>query len=335
MSNGIYTLANDVVYDELVALLNSLEVNVGDIPVCVIPYNQQVDKIRAEVARRPLVTLFEDGESIDRWEKFATRAWKAHTRAQQVWQSRGLPEVYRIEMHHKFCSFDGPFDQFVYVDADTLALGPLDAVYDKLQDYAWVTNDFQHVSDIKYIFDAPMEELTQVFSPETLKANIFCAGWFASRKGVFSPDRLTELLEHLAAGEANVMALWGPDQSLFNYLVLRSEIPYYNFACHEGATGSHWASQFEERDHVLYDHDRRLTYLHYMSIPASKFTRLCTGEDVEVPYRDLFLHYRYLKTPEARPKLISPSWLTRMQRTTSQFVNQKVGRLKSRLGKFK
>lgn len=334
MSNGIYTLANDVVYDGLVALLNSLEVNVGEIPVCIIPYNQQLDRVRAEVARRPHVSLFDDGESIARWESFATRAWKAHTRAQQVWRARGLPEVYRIEMHHKFCSFDGPFDKFIYFDADTLALGPLDAIYEKLQDYAWVTNDFQHVSDIKYIFDAPSDELTQVFSSEKLKSDIFCAGWFASKKGVFEATKLTELLENLEAGEANVMALWGPDQSLFNYLVLRSEISYYNVARHAGATGSHWSSHFEEQDHILYDHDRRLTYLHYMSIPATKFTQLCAGEDVDIPYRDLFLHYRYLKEPEARPKLISPSWLTRMQRSTSKFVDQKVSRLKSKLAKL-
>ncbi|WP_375539518.1 hypothetical protein [Planktothrix sp. FACHB-1365] len=37
-SRGIYTLANDVVFDQLVALLNSIEVNISpDIPVCVIP----------------------------------------------------------------------------------------------------------------------------------------------------------------------------------------------------------------------------------------------------------------------------------------------------------
>ena len=37
-SSGIYTLANDRVFDQLVALLNSIEVNISpDIPVCVIP----------------------------------------------------------------------------------------------------------------------------------------------------------------------------------------------------------------------------------------------------------------------------------------------------------
>lgn len=40
---GIYTLANDVVLDQLVALLNSIERNVGkDIPVCVKSVSQEL-----------------------------------------------------------------------------------------------------------------------------------------------------------------------------------------------------------------------------------------------------------------------------------------------------
>ena len=46
MTNGIYTLANDYVYHQLVALLNSIEANAGqDVPVCVIAYNDQVEKV--------------------------------------------------------------------------------------------------------------------------------------------------------------------------------------------------------------------------------------------------------------------------------------------------
>ncbi len=51
--DGIYTLANDVVYDQLVALLNSIEVNVGwDMPVCVIAYDDRLDKVRSEIEKR-------------------------------------------------------------------------------------------------------------------------------------------------------------------------------------------------------------------------------------------------------------------------------------------
>jgi hypothetical protein len=143
MTNGIYTLANDVVYDQLVALLNSIEANAGeDIPVCVIPYDDRLEKVKAEISTRKNVMLFEDKSVIERWENFSTQAWKYHKRAQKVWKQRGLPPVYRLAMHRKLCGIDGPFDKFIYFDADTLLMGSLTLIYDKLNDYDWVTYDF-------------------------------------------------------------------------------------------------------------------------------------------------------------------------------------------------
>jgi len=81
-SCGIYTLANDYVYDQLVALLNSIEVNIGlDIPVCVIPFDDQLDRVKEEIDSRPNVTLFCNREAIERWETFAQEVVAAHPRA--------------------------------------------------------------------------------------------------------------------------------------------------------------------------------------------------------------------------------------------------------------
>ncbi len=56
---GIYTLANDVVYDQFIALLNSIERNVSpDIPICVIPYDDRLEKVKREIDSRSNVTLF-------------------------------------------------------------------------------------------------------------------------------------------------------------------------------------------------------------------------------------------------------------------------------------
>jgi hypothetical protein len=339
MINGIYTLANDVVFDQLVALLNSIEANVGkEIPVCVIPYDNNLTKVRAEIDTRDNVTLFNDTASIAYWEDFVTKAWKAHARAQKAWREKGMAEVHCLKMHRKLCSFDGPFEKFIYFDADTLSMGPLESVYQKLDEYDWVANDFQYKSDHKFVFDCPEEQLLQVFDSSEPNAHIFCAGWFASKKGVFDQVKLEKLLEQLKSGEADVMALWWADQSLFNYMVWRSNISFYNFAYHDldQATGSHCDSKFDLVDHVLYDKGRRLTYLHYLSIPSSKFTKICAGEDVDIPYQDLFLHYRYLKSPDQRPKqLVRPSFLVRAQRATNSFINKKVGNMKQKLRKLK
>ncbi len=338
MTDGIYTFANDVVYDQLVALLNSIEVNGGrELPVCIIPYNNQLDKIRAEVAKRNLVTLFDNQESIAFWENFMTQAWKANQTAQKGLAERGLSSPYRLAMHRKLCSINGPFDKFVYFDADTLLMGPLDAVYEKLDQYDWVTNDFQYKSDIKYIFDRPEGQFYQVFDPQYVKSHIFCAGWFASKRGIFTQAILDHILHNLKMGESDAMALFGPDQSLLNYMVLRSNISFYNFAYHnlEQATGSHWSSTFDVVDNVLYDKGKKITYIHFMSISAGKFTQLCGGEDVKIPYQDVFLHYRYLKSPSDRPQLKPPSWLVQVQRNLKNAIAKISDRVISKIRKIK
>ena len=334
MTNGIYILANDVVFDHLVALLNSLEINgAKDIPVCIIPYDDRLTKVRVEIATRHHVTLFENTDSIQFWENFATQVWTSHTKAQKVWQTKGWKPIHCLGMHRKFCCFDGPFDKFIYFDADTLLMGSLDYIYQKLDEFDWVANDFQYKSDLNYVFDLSSEKLADIFNFERLQSQIFCAGWFASKKGVLNRHNSDKMLEYLTSGESEILSLRGTDQPLFNYLVARCKISFYNFAYSqpEQVTGNHWSSQFEAIDYVLYDKGRRLTYLHYMSISATKINQLCSGEDVEIPYRDVFLHYRYLNSPETRPKLIHPNWLVRLQRNLKIWGIKKINNLQFKL----
>jgi hypothetical protein len=337
MNKGIYTLANDVVYDHLIALLNSLEVNgAKDIPVCIIPYDNRIDKIRAEIAERNNVTLFDNIDSINFWENFATQAWTSHQKAQKIWRIKGWKPVHCLERHRKFCCFDGPFEKFIYLDADTLLMGNLDYIYQQLEQFDWVVNDFQYKSDLNYVFDLSSALTPQIFKVEKIQENIFCDGFFASKSGIFCRDQIDSLLQKLKAGEAEVMSLRGADQPLFNYCVYRSGISFYNFAYHqpELVTGNHWSSQFDLKDWVLYDQGRRLTYLHYMSIDSTKFAQLCAGEDVEIPYRDVFLHYRYLKSPEKMPPLTSPIFLVRWQRIFTNWLMQKINNIKFKLRNF-
>ncbi len=338
MTNGIYILANDIVFNHLVALLNSLEVNgAKDIPVCIIPYDDRLEKVRVEIANRNHVTLFENTDSIIFWEDFATQVWTSHAKAQKVWQAKGWKPVQCLEMHRKFCCFDGPFDKFIYFDADTLLMGSLDYIYQKLDEFDWVANDFQYKSDLNYIFDLSSPKLPEVLNIDKLQSHIFCAGWFASKKGVLNRNNCSQFLEELTLAEVEIMSSRGADQSLLNYLVARCKVSFYNFAYAqpEQVTGNHWSSQFDVIDDVLYDKGRRLTYLHYMSISAAKINLLCAGEDVEIPYRDVFLHYRYLNSPEMRPKLNCPNFLVRVWRDLNIWVIQKVDNVKFKLRNFR
>jgi hypothetical protein len=63
--NGICTLANDVVFDQLVALLNSIEAVLGaETPVCVYPFDERTQKIAADIANRPNVFMMMTNQLI-------------------------------------------------------------------------------------------------------------------------------------------------------------------------------------------------------------------------------------------------------------------------------
>ncbi len=302
MKRGIYTLANDVVYDQLIALLNSIEVHLGsDFPVCVLPYDDRVEKLTTMLAERPHCSLYDDRTVIDKWDNYVKAIWDAHPTAHDCWDSR----YHRLGTHRRYCAFDGPFDQFIYMDADTLLMGNVSQIWSQLNNYDFVTYDFQY-KQLQHVYEVNSPRLNQTFSFEQLHQNIFCSGFYGSKRQVFSETQLTELLEYLQAGEAEILYPMAPDQTILNYLVMRSQIPYCNLALTlppQSRTGCCvTSSHFKERDHVLYDGDQRLTYLHYIGVSAKLLKRLCNGENIQLPYRDLFLYYRYLREPNELPQ---------------------------------
>lgn len=305
--NGICTLANDRVYDQLVALLNSIEVVLGpEMPICVYPYDANTERIATEIARRPNVTLYDDRDSIDEWDRFVRDVWDSHPGARRRWDATGESNYYRVGTHRRYCAFDGPFDRFVYMDADTLLMGSLEPIFSKLNGCDWVVYDFQF-KDPTHVYELSSPKLKEVFSPEEIRNKIFCSGFYASKKDLLDKDKRASLLSSLKEGEVEILYPMAPDQTLLNYMVMQSGFSIYNFALNlppDERTGCCVTStHFKERDYVLYDREKRLTYLHYIGLSSRIFANLCQGANEDFPYRDVFLHYRYLHEPEKRPQL--------------------------------
>ncbi|NCS31121.1 MAG: sugar transferase [Microcystis aeruginosa F13-15] len=303
--DGICTLANDRVYDQLIALLNSIEVNGGKaLPVCVYPYDDNIERIRAEIAQRPNVQLFDNQEIIERWDNFAKSAWEPHPTAKERWLKAGSRGYHRFGTHRRYCAFDGPFDRFIYMDGDTLLMSPLDRVFAQLDNYDCVVYDFQH-KDITHVYEVTSPKLLEIFPQERLNQEIFCSGFYGSKKGLFDENHRDWLIEQLRTGEAEILYPMAPDQTIVNYMMMRSNFSIYNLALQlpkEERTGCCVTSpHFQALDNILYDQGKRLTYIHYIGLSSSLFTRLCSGENLDFPYRDIFLHYRYLYEPSQRP----------------------------------
>ncbi|MER3434206.1 MAG: sugar transferase [Leptolyngbya sp. ERB_1_1] len=295
--DGICTLANDRVFDQLIALLNSIEANIScDIPVCIYPFDDQLNRVRDEIQNRPNVMIYDDQESIQRWDEFMQRI--APERLDQKMRLYGA--------HRRFCAFDAPFDRFIYMDADTLAMSPMNHVFEQLNYHDWVTYDFQFLDPSKiYNLDCP--KLYDVFSKERVDREIFCSGFFASKGGLFNAEQRESLVASLQMGDREILYGGAGEQPIINYMVMKSGIKSCNiahFLPFGKSTGCSITSKhFEEKDHVLYDRGIRLTYLHYIGVKPQRMEQVCNGENVAFPYRDLFLHYRFLHESEKYPLL--------------------------------
>lgn len=318
MEKGVYILGNDVVLDQMIALIHSLEQNVGKaLPICVVPYDENTVRSRQATQRYPQVQWFDNAAILNKWETFATRIWAAHPTAFDIWAQRGINGVNRLGMHRRFCCFDGPFKKFIYLDADILAMNSFDILFEHLDAYDFVTYDFQY-KDLSHVFNTEAPKLEKVFervgeasSGKTrLQTEIFCAGLYASKKGIFTDAMLASLLAQLQAGDADILYYNGPDQSILNYMVLKSDLSAVNLArslppaqrtgcC---VTSPHFTQRTVKGNPVLFDHKTQLTYLHYIGVSARFFSQLCAGNNILFPYRDLFLHYRYLHESE-QPEL--------------------------------
>ena len=298
---GICTLANDTVYDQLIALLNSIEVIIGlNIPVCIYPFDEQVQQIKSEIAKRPNVFMYEDSASIQRWDEFM----------QAAAPDRLNRKKFRLYgAHRRFCAFDGPFEKFIYMDADTLAMNSFDAIFDRLNKSDFVVYDFQFTDPTK-VYNVSSPKLLQVFDKNRVNSEIFCSGFYGSKQGIFDINTRELLLSHLQSGEAEILYEGAGEQPLLNYMVMKTGMNSYNFARSlpdNQKTGCSVTSKhFQEQDRVLYDKGNRLTYIHYIGVQPDLIRRVCAGENIEFPYRDLFLHYRYLREPEKRPIFTEP-----------------------------
>ena len=325
--DGICTLGNDRVYDQIIALLNSIEAMMGDIPVCIYPYDDNTANLAQEIATRPNVRLYDNTESIAKWDRFVRRVWDTHPTAKERWQDAGSTGYHRVGTHRRYGAFDAPFDRFLYMDADTLLMNSVSHIFDLLDTYDCIVYDFQY-KDPTHVYEVDLPRLDRVFDSVRVGEEIFCSGFYASKKDLFDDTELEEFIALLKAGDTEILYPMAPDQTIINYMMMRSNKSIYNLALNlpqSKKTGCCITSpHFTERDNILYDKDRRLTYLHYIGLSSSVIAKVCQGENIDFPYRDLFLHYRFLKNPEAKPQFVGKPRALKPQVSLWQKIINKV-----------
>jgi hypothetical protein len=191
---GIYTLANDGVFDSAQALFESVKTFAPELPLRIIPYDGRQDRLSG-MARQFGYSYFESPliEALDRLGRSFY--------PEQDFAARGF---------RKLASFEGAFDRFLFLDTDVVALSPLVPLLEAMQA---AQADLVH-------FDT---DLDQVYRPGPLRERMvakgargFNAGLFGGRKGALTVPSLSESLRTL-----------GPEWA--EELVPNAEQPFLNF----------------------------------------------------------------------------------------------------------
>lgn len=273
MKRGVYIVANDYVTDNAIALINSIRSFNKEIPIVLIPFNEQFQNIASILNRDGGVEIFPDLKLIDEFTEQVKEIFPRDFLA--------LPNKMR-----KLVAWFGPLDEFIYIDTDIIVFESPTKTLDKLSEYDFICCDYHHLSEgLKNIFSPTVKE-KEIFNDLELQ-DVFNSGYWASKKGTITFQQMEKTLRECSAHEEYFDFTKGvTDQPILNYLVLRNIPKRHNLVKIPGGAPGSWAGSrhFEEKDRILYDKGTKLEYVHWAGM---KIKPGC-------PYWDVWQHYRYL-----------------------------------------
>jgi hypothetical protein len=202
---GVYFLANDRVADLALAFLNSFRNCNPDIPLCLIPFDDDVDTLLSLESRYGF-TVWADRRSLAACDEVSR-----------------LMHGFVAGHYRKLAMWDGPFDQFVYIDTDTVVLASVDFAFRLLGEYAFVTSHSDIPGIRKYVWKET-EQLSRYLSERQIafSAN---TGFIVSSAGEISLERVAMGLDDALRLRPS-MELMCMEQPLLNYLMVTSGRPY-------------------------------------------------------------------------------------------------------------
>ena len=293
---GVYIVANDKVGENAIALVSSLRLHDPELPIFLIPFNEDYHTVASRLAELYQVQLFPD---LDFLRSLTQKIGEIFPR-----DFLALPNKMR-----KLAAWFGPLDEFLYIDTDILFFTPVSDTLAYLDQADFIWCDYHFKGGLVDVFSNVVPE-QNLFSPEALQ-DVFNSGLWGSKKSSLTLDQLYDLLRECAAHREYFDFSNGTtDQPIMNFLVLKAIPNRLNIVkANPGEPGS-WggSSHFEQQDYVLFDGDRPLRYLHWAGTPMR----------AGGPYRSLWEHYRYLNDPTGKAQAAAarpaqPSGLQQMK----------------------
>ena len=271
---GIYCLANDAVLDWIIAFLESLRAFEPERELIIIPYSDNIAEL-SKLSVRYRFTFLND-HRLRELEQLG---------AKLIPDDRNRP----LPIYRKLAVFWGPFDQFLFMDADIIVLGRLDEIFAAYQS---ANSDFMYFDrdlDMAYRAGAFQKLMIQDHS-----AVGFNAGAFVSSKNTFSFQEFQELAEKARFVCEDFVNF---EQSFLNYCVdMKGLIKDRYCDLVPSASCSNWAKLtpiassegvYRHFDSKQYGSGRTLLFIHWAGFKPGPL----------MPHRKLFLNFRHKDKP--------------------------------------
>ena len=274
---GVYCMANDPIAPWFRAFVASFRQRHPDVPLVVIPFDDRMDHIRALADEWNAVVLREDAPDIQE----LTELGCFHYRDNYIFQ----------HYYRKFTvMINGPLSRFLFLDADIIVLESLTPLLALLENadltahnaVVSLTNDLSQVYRAGPFYDRMVQKHGSVG---------FNTGHFLSRKGLFTIEQVRALAMEVYPHLPDFLQT---DQTFMNYCVdicyprciADAHVLIPNLGCtwagcdapdHTPAVRALKGLPENEADSVV----AWIPFLHWAGY----------GLSMEMPYRDVFLHY--------------------------------------------
>lgn len=202
MAKGVYFVANDAIYELTVAFLKSFRIHNPSSPLCMIPYGDDIERL-STLAETYNFSCFADATLFERCAEISRRFHDGRV----------------LGHYRKLACWHGPFDEFIYIDTDTVVTSGVDYVYEFLEDHAFVFSS----SDIPEIRNWVWKDTIYSAGALAERQIAFAAstGFFCSTKGALTIEEAESKLP-AALAIAQHMELRAVEQPFLNYLVVTS-----------------------------------------------------------------------------------------------------------------
>lgn len=267
-------MANDKVFDLAVAFLESFRSKNPEIDLCLIPYDENFQKI-SQLSARYNFSTFDNQEVLLLCDEISVRFHSASLGA-----------------YRKLAAWQGDYNEFAYIDIDTIVLENIDFVFQHLKHVQVFTSHSDIPSILKWVWkDSIFKRKSLTRRQIRFAAN---TGFFVSTNDLFPMASVYAKLDDALKLKRD-MELFCMEQPFLNYLIVTSGYSYSSLSkMAEGKVSNDillecWAGMeggivADGQFHI--PGDPKYFLVHWAGLWQSSLEK--------IPYKELWLYYRNL-----------------------------------------